>query len=315
MRRLGLVLLRKAGLAVLTLWVVSVAIFVLVDLYPKNPAFAALGQESTPEQRALFRQVMHLDDPPVVRYGHWLNGMLHGDFGVSAISARPIQADVLDRLRYTSILTLGSFLLSLLIALPLAIFAARRAGGRIDTLLSAVALSISALPEYVIALCLLLLLAAQLRLLPVVSTELTSGNLLGLVLPMLTLALVGAAYVYRFARVNVVETISAAYVRAAVLRGFSPSRVLWLHVMPNASVAVVNVIALNVIYLFGGVIVVENVFAYPGLGTMLVAAINAKDFPMIEAVALIMSTLVIVINMVADAVVFALNPRLRSARA
>jgi peptide/nickel transport system permease protein len=138
---------------------------------------------------------------------------------------------------------------------------------------------------------------------------------LGYVLPVLTLSLVGAAYVYRFARVNVIETLSATYVRSAILRGYSRRRVLWRHVVPNASAAVVNVIALNVIYMFGGVIVVENVFAYPGLGSMLVGAIDAKDFPTVEAAALVMSAVIVAVNILADLAIRALNPRLRGSQA
>jgi peptide/nickel transport system permease protein len=307
-------LARHVAAAILTLLVVSVVVFVLSDKLPKDQAFAALGHESTPEQRLAFRTRMHLDDPPQVRYGRWLAGMLHGDFGTSTISARPVAPDVLTRLGHTSVLAVSALLLSAGLALPLAVFAARRAGSTGDVVLSVGAVAVTAMPEYVIAVCLLLVLGAQLHVFPVVSIGVADGDVLSYGLPVLTLGLVGAAYMYRFARVSVIETMAAPYVRAAVLRGYSPRRVLWRHVMPNAGAAVVNVVAINVIYLFGGVIVVENVFSYPGLGTALVAAIYAKDFPVIEAVALLMSALIVGVNLLADAAVLALNPRLRAAR-
>lgn len=304
----------KVATAVATLWVVSLVIFALVGILPTDSAFVALGHETTAEQRALFREVMHLNDPPLVRYLGWLGGMTHGDFGVSAVSGRPIGGDILTRLKFTSILAVGALLLSLLISMPIAVFSATRAGGKIDTVLSAIALTISALPEYVIALVLLVILAGRLHLLPPLSFEVIDGDLVGYIMPVVSLALVAAAYTYRFARANVVEAISAPYVRSASLRGYTPRRVLWLHVVPNASAAVVNVVALNIVALFSGVIVIENVFAYPGLGTALLDAINGKDLPTIEAIALIMSALIVTTNVLADAAVLALTPRLRTLR-
>lgn len=305
----------KVATAIATLWVVSLVIFALVDILPTDTAFVVLGHETTPEQKAAFRETMHLDDPPVVRYLRWLGGMAHGDLGVSAISDRPIAGEVFTRLKFTSILAVSALLLSLVISVPLAVFSATRAGGKVDTLLSASALSISALPEYVIGLLLLVILAGRLHLVPPLSFDVVYGDAVGYILPVLSLALVAAAYTYRFARVNVIEAMSAPYVRSASLRGFTPRRVLWLHVVPNASAAVVNVVALNIVALFSGVIVIENVFAYPGLGTALLDAINGKDFPTIEAIALIMSALIVVTNMLADLGVVVLTPRLRTLRA
>jgi peptide/nickel transport system permease protein len=307
-------LLRSVLTGLLTLWVVSLVIFVLVDLYPKDPAFAALGSESTPEQRERFREAMHLDDPPVVRYGRWLGDMVRGDFGVSTVSARPFSAELMGRLWNSIVLMLASFALSVALALPMAVFAARRAGGRLDTLLSSVALTVAGLPSYVLGFFFLLLLASQLRLLPVLSSGVATGDLRAYALPVLVLAVEGWSHTFRLARVNIVETLSAPYVRSAILRGFSSRRILWRHVMPNVMPSIVNVLALNAIYLFTGVIVIENVFAYPGLGTMLRSAIGANDFPMIQAIALIMSAMVIGTNMLADAAVVALSPRLRSLR-
>ena len=305
----------KIAVAALTLWVVSVVIFGLVNILPTDSAFVALGHESTAEQRAVFRETMHLNDPPAERYLGWLRGILHGDFGVSAVSDRPIADDILTRLKFTSILAVSALLLSIAISVPLALYAATRAGGKVDTIVTAGALSVSALPEYVIGLVLLVILSGDLHLLPPLSFDVVDGGLIGYFLPVLTLALVAAAYTYRFARVNVVEAMSAPYVRAAVLRGFTSRRILWAHIVPNASAAVVNVVALNIVALFSGVIVIENVFAYPGLGTALLDAINGKDFPSVEAIALIMSGLIIGTNVLADVVVLALTPRLRTIRA
>ena len=148
--------------------------------------------------------------------------------------------------------------------------------------------------------------------LPTLSLGIADGDLLGYVMPIVTLGLITSGYVYRSARINLIEAINAPYVRAAVLHGYSPPRVLWLHVMPNAISSVLNVIGLNLIYVFGGVIVVEAVFAYPGLGTLLISAINNKDYPVVAAVALIMSFWIVAVNTVIDAAVLFLNPRLRT---
>ena len=170
----------------------------------------------------------------------------------------------------------------------------------------------SAVPEFVIAIGVIVVFVANLRWFPVSSNDVAEGDLRALVLPVLTLTLGAAAYVFRHARVSVIETLGAPYVRTAVLNGFSPTRILWLHVMPNAAVVVVNAVALNAIALLSGVIVVESVFGYPGLGQLLVQAIVANDFPKIEAVAVVTTTLLVVINLLADGVVLLLDPRLRT---
>lgn len=301
--------------ALVTVLVASVVIFLLVNALPADTAIAALGHESTHAQREQYRHLMHLDDPPVVRYTNWLTGIVRGDFGASTVSGQPIAADLALRFRYTAALTTGALLLSLLLALPLAVFSATRAGGRIDTILSAAAVSVVALPEYVLALVLLIVFGAELQWLPTLSLGIANGDLLGYVMPILTLGVITSGYVYRSARINLIEAINAPYVRAAVLHGYSSPRVLWLHVMPNAISSVLNVIGLNLIYVFGGVIVVEAVFAYPGLGTLLISAINNKDYPVVAAVALIMSFWIVAVNTVIDAAVLFLNPRLRTRQA
>lgn len=315
---------RKVGLALLTVWITTILIFVGVEILPQDPALHALGHESTLQQRAAFRHMMHLDDPPLQRYVRWATGMVHGDFGTSVVNSSgvnsrtatgaPIREALLPRLRYTAILALSSLLLGIAIALPLAVLSAQHAGKAPDLLLSVFAIAISALPEFVLAIVLLLIFAAWLKILPVFSGGIMDGDIASLALPSLTLGLAVAAYTYRIARVSVIETLSAPYVRTAVLHGLSPRRVLWRHVMPNAGVVVVNVVALNAIYMLGGVIVIENVFSYPGLGTLLVNAISGKDLPTIEGVAVLTAVLLVAINLAADAVVLLLDPRLRTRR-
>jgi peptide/nickel transport system permease protein len=310
-RALGLALGRRILVGVATVVAVSMLVFVAVEIIPIDPAMHALGRESTPEQRALFRQRMHLDDPPVERYLRWGGHLLQGDFGTSVISGRPVGPLLADRLKNSLGLGLIALAFSVAAGIPLAVWAARHRDSGLDLGLSISAIAITSVPEFVLALLILLLLASELRWFPVASTGVAQGNLSGLVLPALSLGLAATAYVFRLARVSIVETLSAPYVRTAVLRGFSPGRILWRHVLPNASAVVINVVALNAIFLLSGVIVIENVFAYPGIGTLMVQAIQAKDLPIIEAVAVVTAALLVTVNLFADGLVLLAVPRLR----
>jgi peptide/nickel transport system permease protein len=305
-------MLRRIAQGVLTVWIIALIVFAALNILPGDPATAALGHEATPEMRAAYRHLMNLDLPPVTRYLRWAGGMLHGDFGVSVVSRNPIASELAKRLMFTAILGVASLVLSVLGALPLAVLSARRSGRILDVAISAVAIAVSAVPEFVVAIGVVVIFVSGLRLLPVSSGRIAEGDLTALVLPVITLTLAAAAYVFRHARVSVIETMGAPYVRAAILHGFSPNRVLWFHVMPNAVVVVVNAVALNAITLLSGVIVVENVFGYPGLGQLLVQALNANDFPKVEAVAVVTAALLAAINILADGVVLLLDPRLRT---
>jgi len=304
--------LRRIALATLTVWIVSLIVFSALNLLPADPATAALGHEATPEMRAAYRHLMNLDLPPAARYVRWAGGMLHGDFGISVVSRNPIAPELAQRLTFTAVLGVASLVLSVLVALPLAVLSATRSHGLVDVGISAAAIAVSAVPEFVIAIAVVVVFVSTLKLFPVSSSGIAQGDLTALVLPVMTLTLGAAAYVFRHARVSVIETMGAPYVRGAILHGFSPNRVLWFHVMPNAIVVVVNAVALNAITLLSGVIVVENVFGYPGLGQLLVQALTGNDFPKVEAVAVVTAALLVAINILADVAVVLLEPRLRT---
>jgi peptide/nickel transport system permease protein len=315
-QRRGFALLAAIWLvvAIATVVAVSLLVFGAIEIVPIDPALHALGRESTPEQRAIFRQRMHLDDPPLQRYARWGANLLHGDFGNSVISGRPVGPLLAQRLQNTAILGLTALVASIAIGLPLAVWAARHRDSPLDLGLSIGAIAITSVPEFVLALLILLVLASQLRLFPVTSTGVAKGELSGLVLPILALTLAATAYIFRLARVSIIETLSAPYVRTAILNGFSPSRILWRHALPNAGAVIVNVIALNAIFLLSGVIVIENVFAYPGIGTLMVQAIQAKDLPIVEAVAVVTAAILVTVNLLADGLVLLAVPRLRTRR-
>jgi peptide/nickel transport system permease protein len=309
---IGLTLGRRLAVAVATVIAVSMLVFVAIEVVPIDPAMHALGRESTPEQREVFRQRMHLDDPPPQRYLRWGGNLLHGDFGTSVISARPVGPLLAQRLRNTAVLGVTALVVSIVVGLPLAVWAARHRNSPLDLAVSIVTIGITSVPEFVLALLILLLFASELRWFPVTSTGVAEGEFAGLVLPILVLSLAAVAYIFRLARVSIIETLSAPYVRTAVLNGFSPNRILWRHVLPNAGAVIVNVIALNAIFLLSGVIVIENVFAYPGIGTLMVQAIQAKDLPIVEAVAVVTAAILVTVNLIADGLVLLAVPRLRT---
>jgi peptide/nickel transport system permease protein len=307
-----LALTRRAAVALATVVAVSMLIFVAIEIIPIDPALHALGRESTPEQRELFRQRMNLDDPPVERYLVWAGNLVRGDFGTSVISGRPVGPLLVQRLQNTAILGVTALVISVLVGPPLAVWAARHRDSPLDLGLSITAITITSVPEFVLALLILLLFASQLRLLPVTSTGVAEGQYAGLVLPVLALSLAAVAYIFRLARVSIIETLSATYIRTAILNGYSPNRILWRHALPNASAVIINVIALNAIFLLSGVIVIENVFAYPGIGTLMVQAIQSKDLPIVEAVAVVTATILVTVNLIADGLVLLAVPRLRT---
>jgi peptide/nickel transport system permease protein len=304
--------LRRLGVAIATVVAVSILVFVAIEIVPIDPALHALGRESTPEQRAIFRQRMGLDDPPLERYLRWGGSMLRGDFGTSVTSGRPVGPLLAQRLQNTAILGATALVVSVAVGLPLAVWAARHRDSPLGLGLSIGAIAVTSVPEFVLALLILLLFGSQLRWFPVTSTGVATGQYVGLVLPILALSLAAVAYIFRLARVSIVETLTAPYVRTAVLNGFSPDRILWRHVLPNAAAVIVNVIALNAIFLLSGVIVIENVFAYPGIGTLMVQAIQAKDLPIVEAVAVVTAVVLVTVNLIADGLVLLAVPRLRT---
>lgn len=306
---------KRVLVAVATVIAVSILVFVCVEIVPIDPAMHALGRESTPEQRAVFRERMNLDDPPIERYQRWGGNLLRGDFGTSVTSGRPVGPLLAQRLGNTAILGVSALVVSIAVGLPLAIWAARHRDSPLDVALSVIAIGITSIPEFVLALLLLLVFASQLRWFPVTSTGVADGNLAGLALPILVLSLASIAYIFRLARVSIIETLSAPYVRTAILNGFSPNRILWRHVLPNAGAVIVNVVALNAIFLLSGVIVIENVFAFPGIGTLMVQAIQAKDLPIVEAVAVVTAAILVTVNLIADGIVMLAVPRLRTRQA
>jgi peptide/nickel transport system permease protein len=315
-------LLRLIGnrilLSLLTLLLVSIIIFAAVEILPGDVATRILGREATPESLATLRAQLHLDVPAPVRYLHWLGGILRGDFGVALTSSRPISEIVAPDLFNTLVLALAAFLLYLPLAVVPALIQAVRRDRPIDHGLSAVTLVLLSTPDFLLATILLFAFAMQARLLPSMSTVVESSTFIeylrAIALPALTLAIVMAVYAVRMLRDNLIEVLDSEYVRMAELKGLSRRRVLLRHALPNALIPSLNVTALNVGYVIGGVVVVEKVFSYPGLGSRLVNALQLLDYPLFEATVLIAAGFYIAANLLADIGAILLNPRLRSAQ-
>ena len=305
-------------LSLLTLLLVSLIIFAAVEVLPGDAATRMLGREATPATLATLRAQLHLDVPAPLRYLHWLGGALRGDFGIALTSTRPISVIVGPKLFNTLVLALAAFLLYLPLAIIPALVQAVRRDRPIDHGLSAITLALLSTPDFLLGTILLFIFAATARLLPTMSIVDDSSTfaeyLYAIALPAMTLAIVMAVYAVRMLRDNLIEVLDSDFVRMAELKGLSRGRVMLRHALPNALIPSLNVTALNVGYVIGGVVVVEQVFSYPGLGNQMVNALQLRDYPLFEATVLIASGIYIAANLVADVGAILLNPRLRSGR-
>jgi peptide/nickel transport system permease protein len=305
-------------LSLLTLLLVSLIIFAAVEVLPGDAATRILGREATPATLAMLRAQLHLEVPAPLRYLHWLGGAMCGDFGTALTSARPISVIVAPKLFNTLVLALAAFLLYLPLAVIPAVVQAVRRDRPIDHGLSAITLALLSTPDFLLGTILLFIFAATARLLPTMSTVDESSTfaeyLYAIALPAMTLAIVMAVYAVRMLRDNLIEVLDSDFVRMAELKGLSRGRVMLRHALPNALIPSLNVTALNVGYVIGGVVVVEQVFSYPGLGNQMVNALQLRDYPLFEATVLIASGIYIVANLLADVGAILLNPRLRSGR-
>ncbi|MDX1430850.1 MAG: ABC transporter permease [Gammaproteobacteria bacterium] len=307
--------IHRIGLGVLTLWVVSVLVFAGTEILPGDVAQAILGQNATPEAVAAIREQLDLNRPAPVRYREWLVDMLHGHLGVSLASNMPISALVSERLGNTLLLAGLTAALSIPLALAMGLAAALFAGGRVDRFLSMSMLLLLSVPEYFIAAVLVLVFAVHLQWLPAISyvTEYESlWQLAGsLALPILTLTTSVVAHMARMTRAAVLNVMDSPYIELAVLKGIPMHRVVFRHALLNALGPVVNVVALNLAYLVSGVVIVEVMFAYPGLAKLMVDAVTRRDMPLVQACAMIFSTAYLLLILAADILALLANPRLR----
>jgi peptide/nickel transport system permease protein len=308
-------LLRRVLLIGYTLLVVSLLVFAITQVLPADAAVTLLGENATPDALAAVRAQLGLNDPVWRQYTHWAGALLHGDFGISMRSGQPVLPVMLTALSRSLLLALLSIVLMLAVAVPLGVLAAHRRGGVVDLLAGLVAYLGVSLPEFVTATLLLLLFADVLQLLPATGyiplTENPAEALRHLVLPVVTVSLILVAHVSRMMRSETIDVLHSDYVRAARLKGLRPATILFRHVLRNALLPVVTIVALDVGYLLGGIIVVEEIFAIPGIGRQLIVAIQNRDLPSIQAGALIMATTYALANFLADIAYALLDKRIR----
>ncbi|HEX4674378.1 MAG TPA: ABC transporter permease [Steroidobacteraceae bacterium] len=311
-------LAERAGLGLLTLLAVSALLFFGTNLLPGDVAAALLGQDATPEALHNIRAALGLEQPAWLRYLHWLGGALHGDFGTSLTSARPVGAQVLPRLGNTLLLASLAALVSVPVAVGLGLLSAMREGGLIDRLVSLLSLVTISVPEFFVGYVLTLVFAVQLGWLP--SLAVMHGGmslaerLAAIALPVATLVIVVLAHMLRMTRSALLAVMSAPYIEMAFLKGLPRGTVVLRHALPNAAAPIIAVVALNLGYLVVGVVVVEAVFVYPGAGQLMVDAVSKRDLPVVQACGLVFAATYVGLNTIADMLAIIVNPRLRRPR-
>jgi peptide/nickel transport system permease protein len=309
-------ILSRVLLSFVTMFLVSATIFIALDVIPGDVAGRALGRFATEEQKAIFREKMHLNFPLQTRYLIWIGNAVRGEFGFSLMSERPVKDIIAPKLQNTLILAIYAFLLYLPVTLVLAVISATNRGGPLDNLISIFTLIGLSIPEFLMATLLLILLAVKIPIFPSMSVienvKTLPDYLKTLALPAMTLAIVMAVYSVRMLRENLIEILGSDYIKVATLKGLSTLQVAWRHALPNALQPTLNTTALNLAYLIGGVVVVERVFAYPGMGSQLVNSIQLLDIPVVEGTVLIVAVVYILSNLVADVMGILLTPRLRT---
>ncbi|MEZ5697448.1 MAG: ABC transporter permease [Sphingomonadaceae bacterium] len=300
-------------LGVLTLFIISVVIFGATELLPGDLARELLGQSATEETLAALREQLGLNESAPVRYWNWLSGVLQGDFGMSMATQKPISELVSARLGNTLFLALYSAALAVPFALLLGVLAALWRNSIFDRAANALALTAISFPEFFVAYTLILWLA-QSGLFPSmvrITGSTTTGELLYMAfLPALTLTLVVTAHMMRMTRAAIINLLASPYIEMARLKGMSPIRVVLRHAVPNALAPIINVVALNLAYLITGVVVVEVVFVYPGLGQLMIDAVSNRDIAVVQAIALIFASAYVLLNLLADVLSTITNPRL-----
>jgi peptide/nickel transport system permease protein len=310
-------IVRRILLGVLTLFLVSVVVFVATQILPGDAARAVLGRTATPQRLAALRAQLHLDRPAVTQYRIWLTGVISGNLGISLANARPVWELVSARIANSFVLLMLAGLIGVPLSVLLGASAAIRRDGPFDLILSTIALALAALPEFVVAIALIVLFATVVfQWLPPVSLVPPGTSVFAdpkiLVLPTLTLVIAIFPYIFRMMRASMVEALESEYVEMARLKGIGRVALIFRHALPNAIAPTVQVIALTFAYLAGGVVVVEYVFGYPGIGQGLVNAVTDRDIPVVQFVVLLLAAFYVVMNIIADVISVLVTPKLRT---
>jgi peptide/nickel transport system permease protein len=309
----------RALTGVLSVFVISVVVYAATLVLPGDAATAILGNQATPERLAALRTQLHLDQSPLTGYLSWITGALHGDFGTSLTLNERVWDVVAPRLANSLVLIFVTVVISTVLGVLLGMWAAARKDTWIDHSLSVTALVASSLPEFVVAVFVVMALAVTVfTWFPAVSILPDGEHIWNepnkLVLPVVALVIVVTPYVFRMFRASLIEALSSDYVEVAMLKGASTSRLLFGHALPNSLAATIQVVGLNLLYLAGGIALVETVFQFPGIGLLLVSSITERDIPLIQFLVVFLSIAYVLLNIATDVAVLLVTPRRRLPR-
>ncbi|MDL2405791.1 ABC transporter permease [Rhizobium calliandrae] len=311
----SLLVLNRLVIAIITLLIVSFAVFFATNMLPGDTASILLGQAATPEAVAGLRKAMHLDEPAILRFMGWLLGLMKGDLGISYANNMPVAQLIGGRLVATMELAAITTLVSVPLALLLGITSAMLRGSYYDRFVTIFSIGVISVPEFMVATLAVLLFAVYLRWLPALSSVNEAHTFFDLLkiyaMPVITLTFVISAQMIRMTRAALIETLKTPYVEMALLKGASRGRMVFRHALPNALGPIVNAIALSLSYLVGGVIIVETIFNYPGIAKLMVDAVATRDLPLIQSCAMIFCLGYLLLITAADIVAILSNPRLR----
>lgn len=306
---------RRVGSGLLTLLIVSMLVFFITSMLPGDAAQMFLGQSATPETVAALRQQLGLDQPLIARYFGWLAGILQGDFGTSFASNLPVSQLVSQRIPATFQLAATTTVVSVPLALVIGITAAMKRGSMLDRALVVGTMSVVAVPEFLVATVAVLIFAVKLQWVPAMSLRSTHQDFLGFLrtfaLPVVTLCCVVVAQMARMTRAAIVNQMDSPYLEMTLLKGVSPLRAMMRHALPNAVGPIANAISLSLSYLFGGVIIIESIFSYPGVASQLVDAVSNRDLPVVQLCVMFFACCYLVLLLAADVLTIAFNPKWR----
>ncbi len=311
--------LRRAGQGVVTVFIVSVIVFLATQVLPGNAAYAVLGHSATPARVRQLEQQLHLNRGILSQYWTWFSGLLRGDLGTSLSNGQPVGDLVRARFENSAVLVILAGVIGTALGIGLGALAALRRDSVFDHSLSITSLAFTALPEFVIGIALVLVFATNvLHILPAISLVPPGTNPLSqpkvLVLPVLTLVIVIVPYIARMMRAAMIESLESDYVEMARLEGLSTTRIVLVHALPNAIAPTIQVVGLNVLYLAGGIVVVEYIFDFPGIGQGLVSAVSNRDIPVIQLIVVVLAAVYVVVNIITDVIALLATPRRRFAR-
>src|ERR671933_664932 len=310
-------IIRRLLLIILVLFLVSVMVFIITSVLPGDTAQAMLGQGATPTTVAALRHRLGLDRPPPLRYLLWLGNLLRGNLGDSPTMQLAIAPLLLNKLANSALLAVAAFLFTIPLSLLLGIIAGLNKNRWPDSVISLATLAGVAQPEFVTGTFLIVAFATWLHVLPATSSigsdQSIGQNIAALVLPVITLSLVLLAYIGRMTRTNVIDVMETDYIRSAILKGLPYRTVVLRHALRNALLPSITIIASNVGWLLGGIVVTENLFGYPGMGRLLLQAVQNRDVPLLQDITLIIALIFALSNLVADILYAVLNPRVRYA--